>query len=189
LGDRSIAWMVVLAWHLLVVRWLLHALPAMQRTREDPAIQVVYVSRPPAARPQRVLPAHGSRRSAAHSPRQPSQVAPPRATMVARAIPLSAPVLLDPTLVVAQPLPALPPDPFADHPPRLPGEGPGRFRMRDPITPARAVAWLGSHILAPRGYTADPCARNRANIGNLMSGQDPSALQQEIDFQRRHCLP
>ena len=187
LCDRAVAWALVLAWHLLAVRWLLHAVPVPQRTRDEPPFEVIYVTRPPpavASPPASTTTAVRARTSVRDRRLPPARPASGALTVVDH--PSAASLIAQASAAAA---PAAPADPFARPAPRLPGEGPGRFRMRNPITPARVVAWLGSHVLAPRGYNADPCPRNRANIGNLMGGQDPSALQQELDFQRQHCLP
>jgi hypothetical protein len=80
-------------------------------------------------------------------------------------------------------------DPFATRPKQLLVPGSGRFRMRPTRSPKDLVAAVGGYLLAPRGYDADPCPRNRENIGNMMVGGDSASLQQEIDFERRHCRP
>ena len=80
-------------------------------------------------------------------------------------------------------------DVFADRPARLPQADAGRFRMRDPLTPAKVVAWLGSHTLAPSGYERDPCPRNRRNIAGLLAAGDSPRLQLELAFEREHCRP
>jgi hypothetical protein len=72
---------------------------------------------------------------------------------------------------------------------RLPQADAGRFRMRDPVTPASALAWLGRHVIAPAGYEADPCPRNRRNIAGLLAAGDSPRLQLELEFERRHCRP
>jgi hypothetical protein len=194
---RGIAWGIVLAWHALVGWWLLHALPRMS-TRGDgaDALQVVYVALPPPAPPARTRTSASSRHSR-HADRPRTSRRPATATasivaVVAEPDTADRPGLLEQAraLVRQQGAPGAPAmAAFADRPARLPQADAGRFSMRDPMSPARVVAWLGSHTLAPRGYERDPCPRNRRNIGGLLAAGDSSRLQLELEFERRHCRP
>src|SRR5688572_14067871 len=64
----------------------------------------------------------------------------------------------------------------------------GRFRFREPISVASVVGKVGK-AFSPPGYEADPCLQNRRNIAELATQGDSSALQQDVDFERRHCRP
>jgi hypothetical protein len=194
---RGIAWGIVLAWHALVGWWLLHALPRMSARGDGAdALQVVYVALPPPAPPALARTSASSRRSRhADRPRTSPRPAAAMATVaaaVAEPDTRDRPGLLEQAraLVRRQGAPGAPAmAAFADRPARLPQADAGRFRMRDPMSPARVVAWLGSHTLAPRGYERDPCPRNRRNIGGLLAAGDSSRLQLELEFERRHCRP
>jgi hypothetical protein len=194
---RGIAWGIVLAWHALVGWWLLHALPRMSARGDGAdALQVVYVALPPPAPPARTRTSASSRHSR-HADRPRTSRRPATATasivaVVAEPDTADRPGLLEQAraLVRQQGAPGAPAmAAFADRPARLPQADAGRFRMRDPMSPARVVAWLGSHTLAPRGYERDPCPRNRRNIGGLLAAGDSSRLQLELEFERRHCRP
>lgn len=209
LRARGIAWGLVLGWHALVGWWLLHALPRVSlRGDGDPALQVVYVSLPPLSTPLPPVPAArpSRRRHDAQRPRDARRQSTPIATaapapaasslqVVADATPPAAAekgTLLEQARVLARRQAAATapaPDIFADRAARLPPANGGRFRMRDPLTPARALAWLGSHVLAPSGYEADPCPRNRRNIAGLIAAGDSPRLQLELAFEREHCRP
>jgi hypothetical protein len=194
---RGIAWGIVLAWHALVGWWLLHALPRMS-TRGDgaDALQVVYVALPPPAPPARTRTSASSRHSR-HADRPRTSRRPATATasivaVVAEPDTADRPGLLEQARALVRQQGALGAPAiaaFADRPARLPQADAGRFSMRDPMSPARVVAWLGSHTLAPRGYERDPCPRNRRNIGGLLAAGDSSRLQLELEFERRHCRP
>jgi hypothetical protein len=194
---RGIAWGIVLAWHALVGWWLLHALPRMSARGDGAdALQVVYVALPPPAPPARTRTSASSRHSR-HADRPRTSRRPATATasivaVVAEPDTADRPGLLEQAraLVRQQGAPGAPAmAAFADRPARLPQADAGRFRMRDPMSPARVVAWLGSHTLAPRAYERDPCPRNRRNIGGLLAAGDSSRLQLELEFERRHCRP
>jgi hypothetical protein len=189
---------MVVAWHALVGWWLLHALPrASPRDGNRDALQVVYVSLPPlpaAAARMRAGPAsrrdrHADRLRAGR--RRPAVAT--TAVMVATKPDTTArPDLLGQAraLVRGQVAPgAAVRDRFADRPARLPQADAGRFRMRDPVTPASALAWLGRNVIAPAGYEADPCPRNRRNIDGLLAAGDSPRLQLELEFERRYCRP
>jgi hypothetical protein len=188
----------VLAWHALVGWWLLHALPRISmRNGDADALQVVYVTLPPWSTPSpRTRAGMPSRRDQhAKRTRKSRQQAPATATattgtlqVVTETPPdLFAQARTQARERAAATAPAT--DAFADRPARLPQADAGRFRMRDPLTPARVVAWLGSHTLAPRGYERDPCPRNRRNIDGLLAAGDSPRLQLELEFEREHCRP
>lgn len=82
---------------------------------------------------------------------------------------------------------AVRPDPLADRTVRLPGKPAGTFRMREPGSPARAVAMVG--MLFGASDPKEPCNSNRARIADLGTAGDSERLQQELDFERRWCRP
>ena len=193
--HAGIACVVVLAWHLML-GWVLLRQSRMEPSRAgDDAIRVVFI-RPRVAAPMTRL--------SPPVPRHPRVVrrTPPVATTSAseaKTLPDALPprqslsaVFLDQVSAEARrqvPIDFGARDPFADRPKQLPTASAGRFRMRPTHSPKDLVAAVGGYLLAPRGYDADPCPRNRENIGNLMAGGDSAALRQEIDFERRHCRP
>jgi hypothetical protein len=193
--DAGIACAVVLAWHVMLGWILLRQFRFEPSPAADAAIRVVFLE-PRAAPP---MP-----RASTPGPHAPATVR--RTPLVAAAKPLPAKALtaaapprqslsadfLDQASAEARrqsPIDFGPRDPFAARARQLPAPGAGRFRMRPARSPRDLVAAVGAYLLAPRGYDADPCPRNRENIGNLMAGGDSASLQQEIEFEQRHCRP
>lgn len=78
-------------------------------------------------------------------------------------------------------------DPLADRVTRLPGQAVNRFRMREPMSAARAVAMVGQ--LFGGNDPAEPCRSNRSEIAALGTQGDSKRLQQELDYERRWCRP
>jgi len=78
-------------------------------------------------------------------------------------------------------------DPLADRRARLPGEGGGRFRMRQPTSVASVVNGIGR--MFGGGDPDEPCRENRRNIGELALDGDSAALQQQLDYEHRLCRP
>ncbi|WP_152566154.1 hypothetical protein [Lysobacter antibioticus] len=70
--------------------------------------------------------------------------------------------------------------------PVLPGQGARRFRMQPPNSIARTVERVG-RLFGGRGE--DPCLRTRDNIGELAVQGDSTALQRELEYERRLCRP
>jgi len=178
--------------------YLIRVAPLQVAAVDGTALQVIYIAARLPARPHHVARVVSSRRvseAPALVRHEPSVVA-TQPVSPAPAPPVDARTLsatfLDQAHARAQReaeqnIP--PPDPFARRQPHLPGARDGRFRMQRQRSPRDFVAAVGSYLFAPVGYQADPCPRNRNNIGNLMAGQDSKALQQELDFERRDCRP
>ena len=193
--DAGIACVVVLAWHLML-GWVLLRQWRIEPSRTgDDAIRVVFIQRqivPPMLRASTPVPPT-NRRAARRVPPV-ATTSPPAAEALPDRVPpqsMSA-MFLDQASAEARrqaPIDFGAHDPFAIRPKQLPTPGAGRFRMRPTRSPKDLVAAIGGYLLAPRGYDADPCPRNRENIGNLMAGGDSASLQQEMEFERRHCRP
>lgn len=185
MGERGIAWGVVLGWHALVGWWLLQRLP-LDQGGADVALEVVYVSLPPPAVPQPMAPAA---RSDEGGRRQPARAAAP--APVAAPVPPGASAILAQALeaVHREPASEFRSDPFADRPGRLPGEGKDRFRMQRQITPADVVAGIGAFLFYPPGYEVDQCPRNRRNLANLLAGGDSPRLRLALEYDQRYCRP
>ena len=193
--DAGLACAVVLAWHQVLGGVLLRQLRIEPSHAKDDAIQVVFIE------PHVELPMHGVSIPAPRAPRALRRTPQVATTHLpaAKALPdVSSPrqslsaVFLDQARAEARlqaPIDFGTRDPFAARPKQLPAAGVGRFRMRPTRSPKDLVAAVGGYLLAPRGYDADPCPRNRENIGNLMAAGDSAALRQEVEFERRHCRP
>lgn len=196
--DRSIAWSVVLAWHLFAGWWLLHALPDARRSQSDDTLRVVYVavplpSPPPPPLQVREVAVREQPDETAHALPQQSPIATIAGKPDSDSISPTSPSLVDQarTLVRqhADAATTFTNDPLANRPAHIPAADAGRFRMRAEITPASAIAWVGKHITAPAGYEQDPCPRNKRNIAGLLAQGDSSRLQMELEYERRHCQP
>jgi hypothetical protein len=195
--ERAAACGVVVAWH-VAGWWLLHATRMATGSGADAALQVVYVDLPP---PRGEAPhartAGSARRRRPHAGHAAAARKTTAALQAPPATPSAAPSLPPQDALVREAArralagdPPPPRDPFADRPSRLPGHDvSGRFRMAEPVTPARVVAAIGALLFYPPGYDPDPCPRNAANIGNLLAAGDSPELQLELDFERRHCRP
>jgi hypothetical protein len=197
--DAGIACAVVLAWH-LTLGWVLLRQSRIEPTRAaDDAIRVVFIQtqvETPMIRSSTAVP-RNNRQAARRASRRVLPVAttsPPAAKALPDGLPsqsMSA-MFLDQARAEARrraPIDFGARDPFATRPKQLPTPGAGRFQMRPMRSPKDLVAAVGGYLLAPRGYDADPCPRNRENIGNLMAAGDSAALWQEMEFDRRHCRP
>ena len=193
--ERSIAWGAVVLWHAVAGWWLLRTMHVEGARLDDEALQIVFVGRTtaPAPAPAAAVLRHLSRTRRIRSPVRSARMvtispsvdtSPPESTR-----PLSA-VFLDQAHLATEHQPGtFEREPLDRIPVPLPGEGTDRFRMRSAITPQSAIVWVSKHLFYPVGYTADPCPRTRENIGNLGAGGDVAALQQEVEFERRHCRP
>jgi hypothetical protein len=193
--DAGIACAVVVAWH-LILGWVLVRQSRIEpSSADDDAIRVVFIEpsvEPPMIRASTAVP-RNHRRAAGRAP-QVATTSPPAVKAVPEGLPpqsMSA-MFLDQARAEARrraPIDFGARDPFATRPKQLPTPGAGRFQMRPMRSPKDLVAAVGGYLLAPRGYDADPCPRNRENIGNLMAAGDSAALWQEMEFDRRHCRP
>lgn len=192
--NSSIAWGMVLAWHGLLV-WTLLRSPGIDHAHNDGrALQVVWITAPvPAAIAGVQSPTVARLHSQRRDKRAPIDTArrAPAALQSADPQPLSATFLEQAHALVQQQasIDFGSRDPLASRPTQLPGAGAGRFRMRPQRSARDLVAAVGGYLFAPKGYESDPCPRNRENIGNMMAGGDSAALQQELEFERRHCRP
>lgn len=196
--DRGIALGIVLTWHVCIVWMMMQASYIAPGESDEDALQVVYIEAPA---PKRAPSKRAVRTPVARQRPQSQGKALPIETASLRVVPaasqpedaqsLSARFLEQGRALAQQqaPIDFAPRDPFANRPRQLPDAAPERFRMKLQRSPANLVAAVGGYLFAPVGYDPDPCPRNRENIGNLVAGHDRKALQQELDFERRHCRP
>ncbi len=87
------------------------------------------------------------------------------------------------------PEPSFTSDPLRSRRAQLPGgDAPGRFRMREPVTPAQALAMVGKLF----GDPGDPCPRIRSQLNGLLtaaSDRERELLQEEVRRDREYCRP
>ena len=198
-GTRSETWLAatVAVLSTTAMFWGLSRMmrPILVPALVDAPLQVVWIEREPDT-PHDESPPTTGRAAAARAPRPMPQA---RAKAAAAAIapaatarepepgrPLSAVYLMQARDAAATD-PAQPPDPLADRPMRLPGEGSERFRMRRQASVATVVSGIG-RMFGARDPD-EPCREHRRNIDDLALDGDSAALQQQIDYERRRCRP
>lgn len=198
--DRTLALLVAVAVHVvLVCTWLSLSRDTDPIARSNDALQVVWIERPlPVAMPvpptdTAPLPAtktSGTRRaieSAATSRPSAAPAAAP-ATEPLAGRPLSW-VFVEQgrALAEAQHGHDFVRNPLVDRQAVRIDVSPERFRMRDPMTPAKVVAAIGI-LFGGAGYETDPCPRIHRNLGHLITaGRDDPALQEELRRHQRFC--
>ena len=83
-------------------------------------------------------------------------------------------------------------DPFASRRGQLPGgDGRGRFRMKEPLSPQKVLQMIGGMAGGP-GYSQSPCPRIASNLGGLLtatSDQERELLEEELRRDREYCRP
>ncbi|WP_223619803.1 hypothetical protein [Lysobacter sp. ESA13C] len=207
--ERALAWTVVALVHAGLI-WAALQLRRPADPVDSEASLTVILLRPAASSPSRpneavrTAPARDlPKKTAPRSPRPafipeaaaPLQIAPPQAAPIATTEPAEATGLtairidrnaLDPAGATRAPWDAPAPDLLASRMPVLPGQGARRFRMQPPNSIARTVERVG-RLFGGRGE--DPCLRTRDNIGELAVQGDSTALQRELEYERRLCRP
>lgn len=198
-GDRGAALLVAIAINGWAVWALAHAMrPALRPEGDAFVLRVVWLPHGAPDRPAQV-PAPSLPRAVRNAGRSlhvptpsgavaaPTRVEPPDALAATR--PMSAVYLMRIRQTTDQQLgdAVASQDPLADRVVRLPGRAANRFRMREPMSAARAVAMVGN--LFGGSDPAEPCRSNRAEIAALGTQGDSKRLQQELDYERRLCRP
>lgn len=83
-------------------------------------------------------------------------------------------------------------DPLRNRHAQLPGgDGRGRFRMKEPLTPRKVLRAIGE-MAGGRGYSQSPCPRIAANLPGLLtatSDQERELLEEELRRDREYCRP
>ena len=83
-------------------------------------------------------------------------------------------------------------DPLRNRRAQLPGgEGRGRFRMKEPLSPQKILQKIGSMAGGP-GYSQSPCPRIASNLPGLLtatSERERELLNEELRRDREYCRP
>lgn len=83
-------------------------------------------------------------------------------------------------------------DPLRSRHARLPGgDGRGRFRMKEPLSPQKILQKIGSMAGGP-GYSQSPCPRIASNLPGLLtatSEHERELLNEELRRDREYCRP
>lgn len=182
-----------------LIAWALQALLSPQHMKVEHAasLQVVFITATP-RRPSVIAP---TRRQATTAPASRAFDRPlPAVARVEAATPDPALEIMSTRPMTAvylqqarrwaqqHPAETVPADPFANRPVALAQQPGSRFRLARPLALADAVAMVGQ-LLGGAGYATDNCALIRGRIVGLVAGGDAQAVQQDLDYQRRHCRP
>lgn len=83
-------------------------------------------------------------------------------------------------------------DPLRSRHAQLPGgDGRGRFRMKEPLSPQKILQKIGSMAGGP-GYSQSPCPRIASNLPGLLtatSEHERELLNEELRRDREYCRP
>ena len=200
--PRASVWLLVLAVHGAML-WRLTQVPVRMPTASDEVrTQLVFIARAPPARPPEL---------------SPPMVTPVRPAVVFSLPRPSAPIAAPTRAVVPAPAsnaetdaapfdwqqqaresadretgsdaPDFAADPLHSRRARLPGgTRADRFRMREPVSPARVLSAIGQLFGGP----GDPCPRVHRNISGLLTATSDHArelLSEELRQYRDYCQP
>lgn len=186
---------VAIACHVGLGWWLLS--PASQRVVQptETALQVIWIEPAAAAASLSVPPPSQAAGVSAVRPRTRSMApVPPASDPDAEAalpqeadLPTAA-ALLEQGLQWAreqQQAPDFIPDPLRSA--RAGASDPGRFAMRDPLTPAAVLRAIGT-LVGGADYEADPCPRIRRNLAALGPAGDSELMREEIRRLQSLCM-
>lgn len=83
-------------------------------------------------------------------------------------------------------------DPLRNRHAQLPGgDGRGRFRMKEPLSPQKILQKIGGMAGGP-GYSQSPCPRIASNLPGLLtatSDRERELLDEELRRDREYCRP
>lgn len=191
------AWLGVVAVHAGLL-WVLTHQHRESRSLENGArlrlifIDPVLSSTPPS--PPTSSPVPQARvRPSAPAPKRPAVLLSPPAAVAnpVQDLPATAAELLEQGRERAreQAASSFPADPLRSRRAQLPGGGQqGNFRMREPLSAARVVGFVGKAF----GDPGPPCPRIQARISGLLtatSGRERELLQEELRRDREYCRP
>jgi len=186
---------VAVACHVGLGWWLLNPAPQRIAPPPEPALQVIWLepatpaaplSVPPPARAPGVSAVRAEVRVPSPAPQVPERGE--EAAIPQEAHLPAAAALLEQGLQWARAQQAAPdfvPDPLRSA--RTGASDPGRFAMRDPLTPAAVLRAIGTLVGGP-DYEADPCPRIRRNLAALGPAGDSELMREEIRRLQSLCM-
>jgi hypothetical protein len=197
-ATQAIAWLGVIGVHACLLWLLMRQAPGAANLDDGPRLRLVFVA------PARPLPPPAS---------------PPRSSVPTAQIPRSTPTARRPLVVLTAPVaqtsePAAPAadqlqeqarewaarqtsptfaaDPLGSRRAQLPGgDGRGRFRMKEPLSPQKILQKIGGMAGGP-GYSQSPCPRIASNLSGLLaatSEHERELLDEELRRDREYCRP
>lgn len=190
------AWLGVMAVHMGLF-WVLTYQDRESRPLENGArLRLLFIDPVLRSTPSRPTPSpvpQAQIRHSASAPKRPAVVltpAPPIANSTSD-LPITAAELLEqgPEQAREQAAPSFAADPFRSRRPQLPGgDRRGSFRMREPLSAARVVGFIGKAF----GDPGPPCPRIQARISGLLtatSHRERELLDEELRRDREYCRP
>jgi len=196
-ATQVVAWLGVVVVHAGLF-WILTYQDRESRPLENSArLRLLFIdsalrSTPPSPPTPSSEPQTQLRHSAA-APKRPAVVLSPRSTIANPVSELSATAaeLLEQGWEQAreQATPSFAADPLRSRRPQLPGgDRRGSFRMREPLSAARVVGFIGKAF----GDPGPPCPRIQARISGLLtatSDRERELLDEELRRDREYCRP
>ena len=195
-AAQIVAWLGVVAVHVGLF-WVLTYQDRESRPSENGArLRLLFID--PVLRSTPSLPTSSPARQAqirhsASAPKRPAVVLTPAPTIANpnSDLPITAAELLEQGRNQAreQAAPSFAADPFRSRRPQLPGgDRRGSFRMREPLSAARVVGFIGKAF----GDPGPPCPRIQARISGLLtatSDRERELLDEELRRDREYCRP
>jgi hypothetical protein len=196
-AAQVVAWLGVMAVHAGLF-WVLTYQDRESRLLENGArLRLLFIgpvlrSTPPSQPTPSLMPQARTRHSAS-APKRPAVVLSPAPTIAnpTSNLPVTAAELLEQGRDQAreQATPSFAADPLRSRRPQLPGgDRRGSFRMREPLSAARVVGFIGKAF----GDPGPPCPRIRARISGLLtatSDHERELLEEELRRDREYCRP
>lgn len=196
-AAQVVAWLGVMAVHAGLF-WILTYQDRESRPLENGArLRLLFIDpvlRPPLPSPPIPSPvSQAQSRHAAAVPKRPAVVFSPPSTSANSAsdLPVTAAELLEQGRERAreQAAPSFAADPLRSRRAQLPGgDRRGGFRMREPLSAAKVVGFIGKAF----GDPGPPCPRIRARISGLLtatSDHERELLEEELRRDREYCRP
>lgn len=187
-AGAAIACHVGLGW------WLLNPAPQRVAQPPEPALQVIWIEPAAPAAPLSVPPPNQATRLPVARIQARSPAAFPLAAHHDAEATVPQANLPAPEALLEQGLrwargqheaPDFHPDPLRSAP--AGASAPGRFAMRDPLSPQAVVRAIGALIGGP-DYEADPCPRIRRNLAGLGPAGDSELMREEIRRLQSLCM-
>ena len=195
-ATRAMAWLGVIGVHACLFWLLTRQTLVVSATSDGPRLRLTFIepARPPITRPLARRPASTPLSKAAPASSRTTVVLSSPATRTSEPAAITADRMREQARDWAreQAAPTFTADPFASRRGQLPGgDGRGRFRMKEPLSPQKVLQMIGGMAGGP-GYSQSPCPRIASNLGGLLtatSDQERELLEEELRRDREYCRP
>jgi hypothetical protein len=198
-ATQAIAWLGVIGVHACLLWLLTRQAPDVANAEDGPRLRLVFVT-PARPLPPPVLHPRSSSVPPIRTPRDASIARRPAVVLSAPAERSSepAPSTADQLQqqgrewAARQASPTFATDPFSSRRAQLPGgDGRGRFRMKEPLSPQKILQKIGGMAGGP-GYSQSPCPRIASNLSGLLTAasvRERELLDEELRRDREYCRP